>query len=134
MCLRFKYIRNDYPDLPATPPADVVRSPTYQLMRRLRVQGKLPAHQSFCFLTPRPGEELYDIRNDPYELRNLAGDMQYAAVLDELRKALADWSRRTGYRIPQARTPDEFDRETGAPLPNRIRPRPAKKAMRKSTQ
>ena len=126
---RFKYIRNDYADLPATPPADVSRSPTYQIMRRLRAEGKLPEHQSSCFQKPRPAEELYDVVNDPHELYNLAADIRYAAVLDELRKALVDWSRRTGYRIPETRTPDEFDRETGAPLPNRIRPRPSKKEM-----
>jgi arylsulfatase A-like enzyme len=128
---RFKYIRNDYPDLPATPPADVARSPTYRIMQRMRAEGRLPEHQSSCFTKPRPAEELYDIVNDPYELRNLAGDSRYAAVLDEHRKALADWSRRTGYRIPKTRTPDEFDRETGAPLPNRIRPRPSKKELQK---
>ncbi len=123
---RFKYIRNDYPDLPATPPADVSRSPTYQTMRRLWAQGKLPEQQSSCFKKSRPAEELYDVVNDPHELHNLAGDIKYTAVLDEHRKALADWSRRTGYQIPKTRTPDEFDRETGAPLPNRIRPRPPK--------
>ncbi len=32
------------------------------------------------------GEELYDIRNDPYELSNLAGDKEYAKVLKRLRK------------------------------------------------
>ncbi len=126
---RFKYIRNDYPDLPATPPADVNRSPTCRIMRHLWAQGKLPEHQSACFRKPRPAEELYDVANDPHELRNLAGDINYAAVLDEHRLALADWSQRTGYQIPKTRTPDEFDRETGAPLRNRIRPRPSKKEL-----
>ena len=126
---RFKYIRNDYADLPATPPADVNRSPTYQFMRRLWAEGKLSEQQASCFQKPRPAEELYDVAEDPYELYNLAGDIRYAAVLSEFRKALADWSRRTGYRIPETRTPDEFDRQTGAPLPNRIRPRPSKKEM-----
>jgi arylsulfatase A-like enzyme len=130
---RFKYIRNDYPDLPATPPADVGRSPTYQTMRRLRAEGKLPEQQSSCFRKPRPSEELYDGANDPYELHNLAEDTRYAAVLDELRTALADWSRRTGYRIPNTRTPDEFDRDTGIPLPNRLRPRPSKKELNART-
>ena len=31
--------------------------------------------------------------------------------------------------MPPRRTPDEFDRETGAPLPNRARPRPGKAEM-----
>jgi hypothetical protein len=52
-------------------------------------------------------------------------------MLDEHRRALDDWSRRTDFRIPKIRTPDEFDREIGKPLPNRIRPRPSKKDFKK---
>jgi arylsulfatase A-like enzyme len=106
--MRYKYIRNDYPDLPATPPADVGRSRTFKAMQRLRAQGKL---------------------DDPYELHNLFENPQYARVLSEFRQALRDWSERTDYRIPADRTPDEFDRQTGEPLPNRIRPRPSKKDL-----
>jgi hypothetical protein len=125
--LRYKYIRNDYPDLPATPPADVSRSSTFQAMRRLKAEGKLSKCQLACFTTPRPAEELYDVVNDPDELHNLAGDTRHARALQELRRAMMGWSQRTGDRIPEARTPDEFDRDTGAPLPNRVRPRPSKK-------
>ena len=129
--LRYKYIRNDYPDLPATPPADVGRSLTFAAMRRLRAQGRLNKHQMACFVKPRPAEELYDTVNDPHELRNLADDPRYADVLAEHRRALEDWSKRTAFEIPKTRTPDEFDRETGKPLPNRIRPRPSKKDFQK---
>jgi N-sulfoglucosamine sulfohydrolase len=116
---RYKYIRNYYPDLPATPPADAVRSLTFQAMRRLRDAGKLSPSQLACFLKPRPEEELYDTEADPHELRNLAGDLRHGAVLNQLRKALAEWQRTTEDRLPGARTPDEFDRETGQPLPTR---------------
>ena len=125
--LRYKYIRNDYPDLPATPPADAGRSLTFQAMRRLRKQGMLNRNETSCFLKPRPVEELYDVALDPHELNNLAADRKYTKVLEAHRRALADWSGGTDFRIPGVRTPDEFDRETGAPLPNRIRPRPPKK-------
>ena len=129
--LRYKYIRNDYPDLPATPPADVGRSLTFTAMRKLLAQGKLTASQMTCFLKPRPGEEFYDTIRDPHEMQNLANDPRYASVLAEHRRALDDWSRRTAFEIPETRTPDEFDRETGKPLPNRIRPRPSKKDFQK---
>jgi len=125
--LRYKYIRNDYPDLPATPAADVGRSLTFTAMRSLETQGKLNENQKACFVKPRPAEELYDTANDPYELRNLIRDPRHAGALAEHRRALDDWSRRTAFEIPRTRTPDEFDRETGRPLPNRIRPRPSKK-------
>jgi len=36
----------------------------------------------------RPGEELYDIKNDPYQRRNIADDPAYATQKQELRKQL----------------------------------------------
>jgi hypothetical protein len=70
-------------------------------------------------LVDRPEEELYDTEVDPHELRNLASDPRHGAVLNQLRKAFAEWQRTTDDRLPSARTPDEFDRETGLPLPTR---------------
>jgi arylsulfatase A-like enzyme len=124
--LQFKYIRNDYPDLPATPSADAGRSPTFQTMLRLKSKDLLDQHQRACFLQPRPEEELYDIRKDPFELHNLADDPAFDSVLSAHRNALDEWTRKTGFRIPAARTPDEFDRITGEPTSARIRPRPDK--------
>jgi N-sulfoglucosamine sulfohydrolase len=124
--LKYKYIRNDYPDLAGTPPADGVRSPTFQAMRRLRDAGRLEPEQRQCF-GKRPEEELYDLEGDPHELQNLAADSRYARILDRLQDALEAWEASTQDAKPGARTPDEFDRETGDPLPNRARPRPSKK-------
>jgi N-sulfoglucosamine sulfohydrolase len=120
---RFKYIRNDYPDLPNTPPADAVRSLTFMAMRRLRDAGQLTPGQMACFVKPKPAEELYDTQADPFEAQNLAGNSKHAATLDRLRAELARWQKETDDRMPGARTADEFDRETGDPLPNRVRPR-----------
>lgn len=38
--------------------------------------------------TSPAGWELYDMQNDPYELKNLCGDSQYAAIVAELRQQL----------------------------------------------
>jgi arylsulfatase A-like enzyme len=123
---RFKYIRNDYPDLPLTTSADSGRSPTMDAIRRLRDAGKLTPEQARIFQTPRPAEELYDVVADPHEFKNLAADPRFARTLAELREKLNQWGRETDDRLPACRTPDEFDRETGQPLPNRRRPRPVK--------
>ncbi|MCL5270562.1 MAG: pyruvate carboxylase subunit B [bacterium] len=45
-----------------------------------------------CYLGA--GEEFYDLREDPDELINRAGDGGYAAPLGELQAALRDWMRR----------------------------------------
>jgi arylsulfatase A-like enzyme len=127
---RFKYIRNDDRDLPLTPPADAVRSPTFHAMRRLRDAGELTPAQRACFVSPRPAEELYDVEADPHELINLAGDLKFAEVPGEMRRALSEWAHETKDILPDLLSPDEFDRETGDPLPNRMRPR-QKKPMSK---
>jgi len=120
---RFKYIRNLAPDLNLNPPADAVRSPTFQEMRRLRDAGQLTPAQMSVFVKPRTTEELYDLANDPVELRNIATDPRHAKELAKLRAAMDKWMQETGDFIPRMRSPDEFDRETGEPLPARQRPR-----------
>lgn len=123
---RFKYIRNFYDDLPLTPPADAARSPSFEALKRLRDAGTITPDQRRVFEAPRPAEELYDTEADPHELRNLAGEAAHAAILRALREKLEAWQEATGDTAPSARTPDEFDRETGTALPTRKRPRPGK--------
>lgn len=74
-------------------------------------------------MSPRPAEELYDVEADPHESVNLAGDPRYAEMLGSMRRALSEWVRETGDILPEKLSPDEFDRESGEPLTNRMRPR-----------
>jgi arylsulfatase A-like enzyme len=120
---RFKLIRNDYRDVPNTPPADAVRSPTFAELLRLRDADKLTAPLKACFVKPLPKEELYDLDADPHEQTNLAGDPKHAETLAKLRRALDDWAKETKDFVPRERTPDGFDRQTGKPLPGRKGPR-----------
>ncbi len=43
----------------------------------------------------RPREELYDCKEDPWELNNLAGSPRYAAIQQRLKRQLEDLQRRT---------------------------------------
>jgi hypothetical protein len=43
----------------------------------------------------RPEEELYDVRNDPYQLHNLADNRGYAAIKQGLSDALTAELKRT---------------------------------------
>ncbi|MEM7374061.1 MAG: sulfatase [Bacteroidota bacterium] len=126
---RYKYIRNFYTDIPNTPPADALRSLTFQSMLRMRKEGTLTQAQLACFLQPRPAEELYDVLHDPLEMINLVQDPSQQERLDSLRNYMEEIRRRTHDELPVSRTADEFDRESGKPLPNRIRPRPSKAEM-----
>lgn len=44
----------------------------------------------------RPAEELYDLRNDPFEQHNLASDPQHAARAQQMRAKLAAWMKEQG--------------------------------------
>lgn len=44
----------------------------------------------------RPKEELYDITQDPHEVRNLAGEARHAQTLEDLRGRVERWMRQQG--------------------------------------
>ena len=126
---RYKYIRNLDAEVPNTPPADAVRSPTFVTMVRMRQTGELMPGQAAIFTAPKPPEELYDLHADPHELTNLADDPDHADTLATLRDELDAWRSETHDPDPPLRSPDEFDRETGTVLPARARPRADKATM-----
>lgn len=53
----------------------------------------------------RPAEELYDLRADPDQLRNVADQPQHAAAKAQLRRVLDEWMRTTD--DPRATTDDD---------------------------
>jgi len=112
---KYCYVRNWLTEIPSTPPADAVNSPTYKAMKRLQSEGKLTPAQAACFQAPRAAEFLYDVEADPHCLRNLADDPSHAETLVRLRGALTTWQKQTGDEFPGADkvTPDGFDRATG---------------------
>ena len=65
-------------------------TPTTRIWKRLFDEGKLPPEQS-RFWQRKPPEELYDLENDPDEVRNLADSPEHRAVLQRMRGALRDW-------------------------------------------
>ncbi|MDF2722818.1 MAG: sulfatase [Paenibacillus sp.] len=93
---RYKYIRNDDPNLPYLLWISYSnRHPIQQEMWRLHLEGKLEGVQNIMF-EKRPSEELYDTANDPHELNNLAADPGHRDALSKLRHALDEWRIRYG--------------------------------------
>ncbi|MFZ2641162.1 MAG: sulfatase [Verrucomicrobiia bacterium] len=90
---RYRYIRNFTADRPFLQKNDYKERsyPVWNLLKELHAQGKLtPAQEALCAPT-MPAEELYDLENDPYEIKNLASSPEHAAVLKRLRGALEQW-------------------------------------------
>jgi arylsulfatase A-like enzyme len=69
------------PNLPATPAMVAVRTPRAKLI-------VYPQHPDWV--------EMFDLRADPYETRNLAGSPKHARLLKTLQAELADQKERFG--------------------------------------
>ena len=54
-----------------------------------------PLQASYHKASQRPDEELYDVKKDPNQLNNLAGDPKYASTLENHRKILKEWEEST---------------------------------------
>jgi N-sulfoglucosamine sulfohydrolase len=90
---QFRYIRNFRPDLPMMQDISF-RNSTMPLMKRLlqlHEQGRLDSIQELWFRKTKPEEELYDLKNDPFEIHNLAQQSGYMAVKERLSAALDLW-------------------------------------------
>ncbi|MDR1172412.1 MAG: sulfatase-like hydrolase/transferase [Bacteroidales bacterium] len=63
------------------------QAPSMQSWERAFLAGQCNEVQSI-FWNPKPAEELYDTENDPWEVRNLAGNPAYRETLERMRAAL----------------------------------------------
>lgn len=89
---QYKYIKNYEPEKPIY--ADLSyrkQMPIMQELLRLKAANQLTPEQSLWFQQPKPVEELYDLKNDPHELKNLAKDLSYRDELGRLRDACEQW-------------------------------------------
>ncbi|HMR85532.1 MAG TPA: sulfatase [Niabella sp.] len=95
----FQYIRNYMPDKPGYQDALYrLQMPMMKRMKNMRDSGLLNPDAMAWFKTSKPREELYDLKNDPYELKNLANDKRYKRKLEELRAVYNEWYEQTGDR------------------------------------
>jgi arylsulfatase A-like enzyme len=86
---RYKYIRNFMSHVSHSQPSQYKDGKKIvQAMRSLHAAGKLTEIQARPFAPTRPPEELYDLRNDPHELTNLATVPQHAERLTVMRDVL----------------------------------------------
>ena len=112
--LEYKYITNAFEELPHGSPSDIVESPSWLDLYNLKDQKKLTPSQERLFRYPRPVEELYDVRTDPYEMNNLASDPLYANVVREMKDALHQWSASSDDVTPEHHPKaDKTNRFTG---------------------
>ncbi len=90
---RFKYIRNFMTDRPYTQPTymDVNEVEFVKVMHQMYADGELNDDQARFLSKERPSEELYDLIADPFELNNLATDVNWEGTRIEYATVLDDW-------------------------------------------
>ncbi|WP_420602273.1 sulfatase [Flagellimonas sp.] len=93
----FKYIRNFLTDRPYTQPTymDYDGIEFVKVMHQLHKENKLNSIQDRFMADERPSEELYDIKNDPFELNNLAENPEYGDTLKKYGNVLDTWIKET---------------------------------------
>jgi N-sulfoglucosamine sulfohydrolase len=92
---KYKLIWNIAHPLPFPFASDLYESATWQDIRKKgpdALYGKRPVKA----YVQRPPFELYDLGSDPDEVKNLAGDPQYARVLDAMKEKLRAFQKHTG--------------------------------------
>ncbi|HUV63908.1 MAG TPA: sulfatase-like hydrolase/transferase [Sedimentisphaerales bacterium] len=93
---RHRYIRNYEP---LKPYYQYMNTPekgtTMKEIRRVHAEGRLPPAAGLFMADRKPVEELYDLRDDPHEIKNLAQDPKYRDVLNRMREVHRQWVRQT---------------------------------------
>ncbi len=93
--------RNYLPAIPymQTNPYKEAEYPTWNLVKEWCREGKLNAAQALFAAPEKPFEELYDLRADPDEVRNLAKDPKQKETLVELRTLVDGFVRENDQRV-----------------------------------
>ncbi len=94
---RYHYIRNIVPG-EGFPTLNRYKEKCFlvkPLMREMHALGTLEGAAATLW-APFPEEQLYDTESDPHEVNDLAGNSEFAPVLEEMRAALDLWMTETG--------------------------------------
>lgn len=101
---KYQYIRNFYPQRPLYMDIEYRKQqPGMREILRLYDAGKLNQQQAFWFKETKAEEELYDLENDPFQLRNLIREAGNEVVLNKLRFQMDKWLVETNDlgRVPE---------------------------------
>ena len=107
---KYKYIRNDMPEVPYDDHQaylDFYR-PALHIMRKMNLDNKLSDAQKQFFVRIKPEEELYDLEKDPEELNNLARTREFFPVLEKMRgQLLSEEKKNTPAQLVQHTAPSK---------------------------
>ncbi len=88
---RFRYTRNYKTDRILLQPQYRDSRDFVKNLHDLYATGKLSPKLTEIYFGERPAEELYDVKKDPSQVNNLAGDPKFAKQLKRHRQLLREW-------------------------------------------
>jgi N-sulfoglucosamine sulfohydrolase len=112
---RYKLIHNLIPDRPNASFAFAMRTHYGKLAGGLGLEDG-PAAAAYRLMRQPPEYELYDLREDPFEFRNLSGDDLHREILEDLKRELAEWRRATDDPLLNPEILDRLRAEIEAPF------------------
>jgi N-sulfoglucosamine sulfohydrolase len=92
---QYRYIKNYMTDRPIMQPQYRDVWPLTQKLRKMYEDGEMTAEQSFHWSEKRVEKELYDVRNDPDMVNNLAYDKTYRKIVKKMDRLLVKWTIET---------------------------------------
>ena len=108
---RYMYIINSRPQFPQRGPLDAINSTSYKELKEAFLNGTITEKQAEIFIAPRSEEELYDLRADPYQHKNLLLGNDIPPDYSQLKAVLNQWTMETGDDLPEKLTKDWYYRE-----------------------
>ena len=110
--MEWKYILNLHPEFAHTNHSDLMLRPgagAYWHSWVQKAEHDPHAKARVDRYYQRPAEELYRIKDDPHEQKNLADDAQYTNIKAKLRKELEQWMTQQGDQKKVFNTPRRLD-------------------------
>lgn len=100
------YIWNGWPENHnVSGESSVPTFPAAKELWEMAARGKLTEAQALLTKAPQPTEMLFNVKDDPHQLSNLAKEPEEAATLARMRTLLDRWKDETGDSVPQNPTP-----------------------------
>ena len=101
------YIRNAWPNRYAlSGESSVYKFPAVKEYWEMAEAGRLTPAQALLTSDRQPAEMLFDVREDPFQLHDLADDLARTETLDRMRALLDRWTEQTGDTVPDNPTGD----------------------------
>ena len=110
----FMYIENNRNKFANLGPLDVINSPSYKSLMEKNELKKITDIQGEIFNKPRPKEEFYHIKNDPFQRKNLINSSEFTEKINDLKIILKKWKEETGDSEPVEITKDWYKRIPGS--------------------